>query len=205
MLTEGIDRDLLLPAACYAAHEEAIKILLARGAHANSGMRAAVDGPKPAALALLLQHGADPDFGVASGNAVILSPSHITYAEIVLALVSAGANVNVMDELGRTPLHLACSPLAIESPDTVCLLVARGASVSARDKSESLPIHHAAETGAVAIVAALLKLGAQPNATDAVGRTPLERMRIRREDWDGQQPDVGPDADWDGVRRLLGE
>jgi len=89
----------------------------------------------------------------------------------VKLVLSRGARVNVRDELGLTPLHLAAwrgrRELAAE-------LLRRGAAVNTRTKSGRLtPLHLAASAGHAQLVLLLIAKGGQPNDRDATGWTPL--------------------------------
>ena len=88
-------------------------------------------------------------------------------------LIKAGANVNVTDEEGETPLFGA----AYEGhTDAVIALLEAGAYVNAvgvGSFSSATPLHKAANEGHTDAVIALLKAGADVNATDEDGNTPL--------------------------------
>ncbi|MCB1967616.1 MAG: ankyrin repeat domain-containing protein, partial [Candidatus Accumulibacter sp.] len=49
----------------------------------------------------------------------------------IRALLDAGAEIDVTDALGRTPLHMAAF---YGNPKTSALLIARGANIEARDR-----------------------------------------------------------------------
>ena len=93
--------------------------------------------------------------------------------DIVKALLDAGADANVRDNRGSTPLHMATygkNP----NPAVLKLLVHAGAYVNARDKHGQTPLHKAVFLGKdLRIVKALLDLGADVNAKDNLGWTPL--------------------------------
>mmetsp|Transcript_10967 Transcript_10967/g.23667 ORF Transcript_10967/g.23667 Transcript_10967/m.23667 type:complete len:805 (+) Transcript_10967:102-2516(+) len=75
------------------------------------------------------------------------------------------------DEEGRTPLMLAA--LHDNAWLVRHLLEAEGQDVNARDAGGMTPLMYAASGASVAAVKALLNRGANPNATDSSGRTPL--------------------------------
>lgn len=60
------------------------------------------------------------------------------------SLIRAGADVNVKNNFGRTPLHAAA-----ESGHLGCLreLIAAGADVNAKDDNDFTPLHKAAGKG----------------------------------------------------------
>jgi ankyrin repeat protein len=83
---------------------------------------------------------------------------------------------------GDTALHIAASAY---EPEIIRLLIANGAEVGAKNRRGAQPLHYAADgmPGAhswnppaqVAAIAGLIELGADPNATDKGGVTPLHR------------------------------
>lgn len=74
----------------------------------------------------------------------------------VTKLLDAGADVDVRDPVGRTPLHLACICGAVK---VVKLLLERKARVSARTTCGRTPMHLAAQYGHPEVVKLLLKRG----------------------------------------------
>lgn len=84
---------------------------------------------------------------------------------------------------GLTPLLAAVlSPNVAGIPATVRLLVQHGASVDTADRSarRDSPLHHAAARNDMASVEQLLKLGANPSATNLRGHTPLDVAWAKR-------------------------
>ena len=105
---------------------------------------------------------------------------------VIGLLIDAGADVNLPDSGGVTPLHRA---VRARGADAVRELLARGARVDARLKNGgSTPLHLAVgPSGAsgtagavdeqVEIITALLEHGADPEALDAKGRSALAAAR----------------------------
>jgi uncharacterized protein len=96
--------------------------------------------------------------------------AHWDDLEIADLLIRAGASVNAANELGVTPLSLACSN---GNAAMVEKLLAAGANSNATSTGEPV-LMTAARTGSVEAVKALLAHGANVNATDtAHGQTAL--------------------------------
>ena len=97
--------------------------------------------------------------------------------EIVTLLLELGVNPNVQDHGRHTPLYRVANECAGPSgPKIVRALVAHGGDVNAcAGVTRSTPLHMAARRGHVEIAQALIDAGAQTNARDSKGDTPLKR------------------------------
>ncbi len=99
----------------------------------------------------------------------------------VEAMLAKGADVNVRDENGWTPLHALGeivrgghpSPGQIDAKGIAELLIAKGADINAKDKAGDTPLHAAARGGEKGVVELLLAKGANVNARNDSGQTAL--------------------------------
>ena len=98
---------------------------------------------------------------------------------VVARLLVAGAEPNAQDNEGATPLHVAA---AHGSPDTVCALLrereGNGSNPMMVDREGMTPLHHWMQRSPevdpeLFAYSALIDSGADPNAPDKLGRTPL--------------------------------
>ncbi|KAJ9592338.1 hypothetical protein L9F63_001128, partial [Diploptera punctata] len=87
----------------------------------------------------------------------------------ILDLVEAGADTNVVDQLGVSPLHIACYA---GNTSHVQLLIENKADPNKKDVTGLSPLHFAAFKGHHDVAVALLENGADANAPDEKGRTP---------------------------------
>lgn len=192
MLADGADINMTnsrghnaLRGAIAEGHLETARYLLDHGAEVNSESEyrwtalylAARDNNEPA-LNMLIARGAN----VATGLSPLLAAVEAGSVNIARAVMDAGAEVNVFDDDGRTPLYLA-----VERQDEamVALLIEAGANVQLRYENrwfhetaynavDETILHLAAELGNIGIVKGLLAAGAAAAAQNAQGETPLK-------------------------------
>ena len=87
-------------------------------------------------------------------------------------LATYPGDVNLTDDAGRTPLHLAATHCHV---DAAKVLLDKGAKIDAKAAGGTTPLDLAAQAGCVDMVNLLLTKGAKINARDDQGRTPLDR------------------------------
>ena len=96
--------------------------------------------------------------------------AHFGNTEIVLALISLGVDVDVQDDEGSTPLHVATVEGHLQ---TAQVLVMAGARIDIKDYNGFTPLYIAARLDNLRIVQMLASHGADINAKDKLGFTPL--------------------------------
>jgi ankyrin repeat protein len=95
-------------------------------------------------------------------------------AAVTQDLATNSDDLNLPDEAGRTPLHLAATHC---QSGVAQLLLDKGAKINAKATGGTTPLHLAAQAGCAEIVSLLLSKGAKVNARDDQGRTPLDRAQ----------------------------
>eukprot|EP01041_Mallomonas_annulata_P000081 gene81-100_t len=91
--------------------------------------------------------------------------------EVAVLLIEAGANINIQDKEGRTPLHLSC----LKGHTKVSrYLLEKGANHSIVDEVGCTPLHYAAKHGRVRITHLLAEFGAQIHTRDHWGLNALQ-------------------------------
>jgi ankyrin repeat protein len=118
-------------------------------------------------VALLVAKTGDPNRPDATGNTPLHYAVHNNRKAIVSVLLRSGARVNVTNDRGQRPLHLA------KGEGVAKLLVAKGADLEARDRKGETPLATVAGEGGFEVVEQMILLGAGVNAKDSLGRTPL--------------------------------
>ena len=154
-----------------------MRLLLSGGADVNaldywgdSPLHKAFRYQKSEAMELLVK--GDADMNVRNKlNSIILHEALGRDLDVQL-LLSLGADVNVLDHRGDSPLHKASR---YKKLDAIKLLVNRDADVNVRDKSYSTPLHEASGSGNLDVMELLLNLRADVNVLDYRGDSPLHK------------------------------
>ena len=90
----------------------------------------------------------------------------------VKRLIEAGADVEVVNPQGHTPLHQA----AWQGHDTVCkTLIRAGANPNAVNSDGNTPLHQAVCNGHDTVCRTLVFEGGTPDVVNGDGKTPLQR------------------------------
>jgi hypothetical protein len=190
-----VDRDagdviMLTDAAATAAHHAAfagdidlLQRLRAAGAPLDArlpdGMQPihwACFGGRVAAVELLLSwRVSHVDATAGKGQSLLALAAQRDQPLVVFCLVKHGADVQLADSSGDTPLHWAAFKGNVQS---AALLLYLGASPTAADAYGATPLHLAAQSGAISIIELLLDgeyaeaCDGALEAQDAKGRTP---------------------------------
>ena len=95
--------------------------------------------------------------------------------EIQRRMAIANANdVNLQDDSGRTPLHLACSLPPAHSASIIEGLIAKGARLDVANTHGTTPLHKAVITNNAEAALLLLRRGANLEIINAKGLTALQ-------------------------------
>jgi len=101
--------------------------------------------------------------------------AHDGYINATTLLLSKGANSNVRDTFGRTPLLYA---LDWSREDIALLLIENGANVNVKDSAGWTALHEASRNGCKNSVLLLIERNANVNSKDNEGTTPLHQATI---------------------------
>lgn len=133
----------------------------------------AVDDNDVGLIAYLLERGADVDMKLGAVPARPIHRAVIRNSTTVMSLLLRwGCDIEVRDNLGRTPLHRAASKND-EELEAMCFLLDHGADIQAADHSGNTPLHFAAGCGSLAALQFLVDRGACPESLNERGLTPL--------------------------------
>ena len=140
---------------------------------------AAAENGDAAAAQTAIDAGADVDATVCRG--IGATPLHRAawgrHLDVAMTLVAAGANVNLRQTDGGSPLHIAMKNASGVGASIVKLLLSHNADVNARDNDGATPLLSGLTASPAsrdrAAFEALLAKGAKPNLADNRGGAPL--------------------------------
>ena len=148
----------------------------AKSVHRATLYDAAVFNDRAAVERLLARDPASVNQGDQWGFTPLHGVAGEEHTAMARLLIARGANVNAANREGTTPLHLAAYP------EMAKMLVQAGAKIEARDHGGNTPLRAATEHPEMQdVMAQLLKLGANPNAANKAGETPLDVALTRQE------------------------
>lgn len=130
-----------------------------------------IDREDAALVRLFLSAGIDPNFNENGGVAALMIASGLHRPETSICIGSIIYYCNTVAKRN--------SPASL---DIVVLLLKYGAQVGAKDKGEATALHKAAFAGNFEIAKALIEAGADTNASDHNGTTPLMDAALGMDD-----------------------
>lgn len=161
-----------------------------RTSHNRTAIHAAVMGKNLQILKKLLQKNIDPNVKDIDGITALEIAIQKNSIEAVKLLLKYGANLNISREITKkydngSQEKLTMIPLlsALEqnnNPELVGILIANGAKVNVSNQFKVTPLHLATSHGNTIIIDRLLNKGADINALDTLGNTPLFRATTNR-------------------------
>ncbi len=167
--------------AAYMNHPDVIKVLIENGTNVNireqklneaTPLFWAVYRGNINAAKLLIENGADVKFKMKNGGSLLHNSRTLEAAQL---LVANGADVNAKDDNGMTPLHYIADPRGIQG------LLFHKNGVNARTLKADFEKHRgAAEKITAEIAELLIKNGADINAKDEKGHTPLSLAKAAK-------------------------
>eukprot|EP00752_Nemacystus_decipiens_P003712 g3421.t1 len=183
LLLKGADPNEGSPLACAASRglDGTASNLLRHGADKDkldsSGDSPLILASKAGHLStveVLLEAGADVNIIGASASALGAAAEY-GYTEVMEAIIGRGAEVNAAFDDGSTALHRAARN---SEPDAVDALIKAGAKteIVGYPDDNLTPLLVAAAQDAFETMCALLRHGADPNATDSLGNTALHMI-----------------------------
>ncbi|KAL7551898.1 hypothetical protein ACHAWF_015104 [Thalassiosira exigua] len=94
----------------------------------------------------------------------------VRFLEGMKLLIENGADINLQDMHGRTPLHLACGSTSCALVEFLC---SNGSDVNIQDVHGRTPLHIAVKEACVKCMGLLLEHGAKADTINSVGESPL--------------------------------
>ena len=190
-LDAGADGEDLIFRAAYRDSAETTRALLENGSdpNARSGsgrtpLTAAVSVGSAETVKTLLEYGADPNSKETflEHTAICIAAEH-RMDKIVSILADAGADPNIPDMYGATPLMSALpdtgAPINNKNMRVVSVLLKAEEDPNIQDQWKETPLHRAAAAGHVRIMKMLLKAGADPDMRNSAGITAFEVLKER--------------------------
>lgn len=109
----------------------------------------------------------DINYTIEPYGSPLLQAARNGHKHVVQLLLERGADPNMADHVGVTPLHYA------NKKEVAQLLLGRGAEMNMADRYGNTPLSQAALNGHIDAALILLDRGARPNIGNIVGDTPL--------------------------------
>ena len=172
--------DSALNSAVFYDHPEILRILLEAGTDPNihgehvPALHVAAANDNIEAAVILISHGAAIDLRDAVNNdTALIYGIRDDKFRVAEYLLEAGADPNLTDRHGFTPLHIA---VARNDTNLTRSLLDHGAAINVRTPSDGrTPLMIAVTAGFEKMVEILLSGGADPSIVDSAGKSPFER------------------------------
>uniref|UniRef100_A0A8C4RDL1 Notch C-terminal domain-containing protein n=2 Tax=Eptatretus burgeri TaxID=7764 RepID=A0A8C4RDL1_EPTBU len=166
------------------ARADAAKRLLDSGADANvadntgrTPLHAAVAADAQGVFQILIRNRAtDLDARMHDGTTALVLAARLAVEGMVEELVASHADINAVDDLGKSALHWAA---AVNNVEAMMVLLKHGANKDMQDNKEETPLFLAAREGSLEAVRILLEHGANRDITDHMDRLPRDAARDR--------------------------
>ncbi|XP_010216470.1 PREDICTED: palmitoyltransferase ZDHHC17-like [Tinamus guttatus] len=130
----------------------------------------------------LMKYGADPSLIDGEGCSCIHLAAQFGHTSIVAYLIAKGQDVDMMDQNGMTPLMWAA--YRTHSVDPTRLLLTFNVSVNLGDKyHKNTALHWAVLAGNTTVISLLLEAGANVDAQNIKGESPLDLAKQRKNVW----------------------
>ncbi|KAJ5537703.1 hypothetical protein N7494_007182 [Penicillium frequentans] len=169
-----------LQAAAYGESIEKVQMLLdaqadvnAQGGIFGNALQAAAASfnEDPDIVQMLLDAQADVNAQGGLCGSALSAAIHKAHVDVAQSLFNAGADALLVDELGRTPLHIAAARDLRHFLHKFPLLAS---AANNRDKRFQTPLHLAIYLGHFKFASMLLNLGADPSLPDGYGRNIMD-------------------------------
>ncbi|KAL8897576.1 MAG: hypothetical protein Q9207_007148 [Kuettlingeria erythrocarpa] len=177
-----------LPLTCAVEEEhiDAMRTLLERGADVNFAdaegatplFLAVQSGARPEIVRILLEHDADPNTMIQSGDVAIHFAAFYDDddGKIARMLLDHGAKIDALNTHERTVVHIAA---ARGHTKQLAFYLDLGVAIDAQDKVRATALHLASRYGKTDSVRLLLARGARSELGDASGRTALRIATVQ--------------------------
>lgn len=150
---------------------------------------AAATSRQPEVVAALIAAGADPNARDAAGNTPLHASAASELPDVVLKLLELGADPSARNDEGRVADPADCENWStrafaeVADTGTAAGCAESGWDVNMRNADGDSPLHQAVRAMDTVMIASLLEIGADPDAANDEGTTPLETALTENPAW----------------------